>query len=234
MNKSIRIALIAFLLALAGGVSAQADDPASGSLTVDVKGPGRVLIDGAPCLKSCLVSPADGLAVTLKAVPDPQAELVRWTGPCVGHQGECVVAPNGEIKYTTAHFRYLNDRKPVLRKLRRLSTTSLAVRVGCGGPAACSLEISGYLRKSGGRPRAAIEPVYLDLRVNEQRTVELLSGADNRPARKGIKSRAQAGGKSQLLIRVADLKTEKSSAMAINEKPACCFDKPKKPDKSNK
>jgi hypothetical protein len=218
MNAKLNLALAAFLIALAGGATAQADDPVAG-LTVEVQGPGQVLIDGLACTKSCTVPPnSDGLPVTLTAVPDNQAEVVRWTGVCAGQKETCTVSVQGGLVGTTTHFRYLNDKKPILRKVKKLKTGSLAVRVGCGGNSSCSLKISGYLRKTAGRPRADIEPIYIDLQAKEQRVVELLAGADNRPVRSELSKRARAGQKAQMFIRVTDLNTDKSSAMAINVK----------------
>lgn len=109
--------------------------------------------------------------------------------------------------------------KPFVKKVAKLKSNSLQVRVGCGRSDACSLEISGRLR---GRSKGTLEPVYLDLGAGERRTVQLLGGSDNADVRRELKKYVKARQKVKLLIDVRDMETGGTSRMAINEKPPCC------------
>lgn len=109
--------------------------------------------------------------------------------------------------------------KPFVKKVAKLKSNSLQIRVGCGSSYACSLEISGRLRD---RTKAALEPVYLDLGTGERRTIELLSGRDNAEVREQLKKYVKARKRAKLLIDVTNLGSGATSRMAINEKPPCC------------
>ncbi len=201
----------------------------SNTLGVEVQGPGLVRLPGQECLGSCSYSLLTGTVATLTAEPVGPARFVGWEGGCTGTASECGVTIDSD-KSVVARFAYLNNKKPFLKKVRRISDRSMPLVIGCGGSEACHLRLSGKFRGQSGK--GSLEPLFFDIAAGERRQVNLLQG-QSAGTKTTMNKAARRGKPVQLSVDLIDLDTSMVSRMAINEKPACadCIENKKKNNK---
>jgi hypothetical protein len=116
-------------------------------------------------------------------------------------------------KEVIVNFRYHNPNQPLFRKFGNFSTRGVSAKVGCGGPKACRIQISGYF--NGNREKTT-KLLTINLKDRQRRIISLLAGAENAKYRTIIKKRTKRGLKSRFTFIAIDLATNRAQIIKIN------------------
>ena len=148
---------------------------AGGSVGYDITvsksgaGTGTVVSDpaGIDCGSTCQAGFSLASSVELSAQADAGSRFVGWTGACTGSEA-CVVDPplDGLPVSVGAEFQKVPAAKPTIRLLGKPTARSLRVRIGCGGPDACRLQLSIQLVQAGKVTMTCCKPHY-DVKTNK-------------------------------------------------------------------
>lgn len=238
LTLAVSVLLLIVLGPLASGSSA--GNPAGGSVGYNVTvgksgvGSGKVVSSpaGIDCGSTCQAGFRLGSSVELSARADAGSRFVGWTGACTG-SGACVVDPpsDGLAASVGAEFEKVPAAKPTIRLLGKPTVRSLRVRIGCGGPDACRLQLSVQLVQAGEVTMTCCKPTY-DVEANKKLSlgaggtapadeaamvVNLQAGAPGRTLRAQLQRHRRIPS-ALLVVRVRNTATGLSSGMAINRK----------------
>ena len=250
LTLAVSVLLLILLLPL---VPARAVDGSIGyDIAVSKSGAGTGTVASNPtgiaCGSTCQARFSFASSVELSARADAGSRFVGWTGSCTG-SGACVVDPptDGLPASVGAEFEKVPAAKPSIRLLGKPTVRSLRVRIGCGGPDACRLQISVQLVQAGQVSMSCCKAGW-DIKTSTKlsagagvtaladeasRIVNLQAGAPGRALRKGGPKQKNWGLARRLVIRVRNTATGLSSKVAIKEKGICSWC-PREPKKGTK